>query len=139
MSPPKQIPPHSNSCKSSPSKAQNDLSPRKSPQKGGLGTATQGSGNFRQSGLENLPNPFDEPAAGVLAEKDLSEGTKIAVRTEEEQQAAAREREKQDVLERRDARRKSLGKSAIAAIWVCNLLLLHHSEPFHHLFLADVN
>ena len=33
----------------------------------------------------------------------------VNVRTEEEQQAAVREREKQDILDRRDARRKSLG------------------------------
>ena len=72
---------------------------------------TQDSSSLRQSGLENIPNPFDEPAAGAPLDKDLSEGTRIAVRTEEEQQAAAREREKQDILERRDARRKSLGGS----------------------------
>lgn len=33
----------------------------------------------------------------------------INVRTQEEQQAAMKEREKQDILDRRDARRKSLG------------------------------
>ncbi len=111
LSPPKQIPPHTGSRKSTPTKTQNGLSPRKSPQKGGLGNANQHSGSLRQSGLENIPNPFDESIAADPAEKDLSEGTRIAVRTEEEQQATAREREKQDILERRDARRKSLGRS----------------------------
>ncbi|MCJ1251136.1 hypothetical protein MMC30_008367 [Trapelia coarctata] len=114
LSPPKQIPPRSTSRKSSPTKTHNGLSPRKSPQKDGLGGAAQNSSSLRQSGLENLPNPFDEPAGGIPTEKDLSEGTRIAVRTEEEQQAAAREREKQDILERRDARRKSLANRRVS-------------------------
>ena len=36
--------------------------------------------------------------------------TRIAVRTEEEQQAAAKERARQELLAHKDARRKSLGK-----------------------------
>ena len=129
LSPPKQIPPHTSSRKSSPAKAQRGSSPRKSPQKGRPGDAAQSSSSPRQSGLENIPNPFDEPQLEALVEKDLSEGTKIAVRTEEEQQAAAREREKQDILERRDARRKSLGKSE-APDSSPDVLISQHDEQF---------
>ena len=49
-------------------------------------------------GTENLPNPFqtDDPGAS---------GTKVALRTEEEQQAAARERE-----EKEKAKEKEVGE-----------------------------
>ena len=63
----------------------------------------------RQSGLENVPNPFQEP---VEEAQEPSKELRVAIRTEEEQQeAAVKERERQVLLERRDARRKSLGKT----------------------------
>ncbi|KAI9769163.1 MAG: hypothetical protein M1839_003798 [Geoglossum umbratile] len=58
------------------------------------------------SGLANLQNPFASTTATKTNE------TKVTLKTEEEQQAAARERwelEKTEIQQRRDARRKSLG------------------------------
>jgi hypothetical protein len=63
------------------------------------------------SGLANLQNPFMSTPATNVNE------TKVTLKTEEEQQAAARESEekerreseKNEILQRRDARRKSLG------------------------------
>jgi hypothetical protein len=63
------------------------------------------------SGLSNLQNPFASTPATKANE------TKVTLKTEEEQQAAAREREEKEkreaerneILQRRDARRKSLG------------------------------
>lgn len=67
------------------------------------------------SGSNELPNPFEIPASLTNSTSDLlspSEGqTRVAVRTETEQQAAAKERERQEVLAHKDARRKSLGGS----------------------------
>ena len=42
--------------------------------------------------------------------------TRVAVRTEEEQQAAVLERERQDLIARKDARRRSLGKKHFASV-----------------------
>lgn len=66
------------------------------------------------AGAENLPDPFRGESSG-------SSGTKIALRTEEEQQAAAREREEQEraamakeIQDRREARRKSLANRRVS-------------------------
>ena len=64
-------------------------------------------------GTDNLANPFDG-----FNPSSVPRNGKIAVRTEEEQQTAAmereqreqREREKQAILDQRAARRKSMGK-----------------------------
>ena len=96
LSPPKQIPPHPNSRKSSPAKGKAGGSPARSPSKR----------NLRQSGLDNVPNPFNDSSNNTDAGKGT---TSVNLRTEEEQQAASREKEKKEILERRDARRKSLG------------------------------
>ena len=109
LSPPKQIPPHPNSKKSSPGKAKTETSPRKSPNKGKSDDNTRPSAVLRQSGEENLPNPFDETKRDATAKEDHSQETRVAVRTEEEQQAAIKERERKEMIERRDERRKSLG------------------------------
>ena len=119
LSPPKQIPPHPNSRKSSPTKSRTGLSPkrspRKSPQRGESRDIARNSETLRQSGLETLPNPFDE-GLNQAADNDLSQETRVALRTEEQQQAAVKERERKEIIERRDARRKSLGKFAAPSI-----------------------
>ena len=63
----------------------------------------------RVTGTDNLPNPFQAGGSAAVNE------TRITLRTEEEQQAAARERAEKEreelekeVKSRRDARRKSL-------------------------------
>ena len=105
LSPPKAIPPHSRVRNNSPGKANvrqtPEKSPRKSPAKKQAEDATQG-----------LPNPFQtSPMLKFSNSRSPARSpTRIAVRSEEEQQAAAIERERQEKLANRDARRKSLGK-----------------------------
>lgn len=64
-----------------------------------------------------LSNPFgtplETPPTTESPPSELMQEMRVAVRTEEEQQAAAKERQKQEVLDRRDARRKSLGKQTL--------------------------
>lgn len=67
------------------------------------------------SGTENLVNPFEVTGSAAVNE------TRVTLRTEEEQQAAAREREdkereelEKEVISRRDARRKSLANRRVS-------------------------
>lgn len=69
----------------------------------------------RISGTDNLPNPFQVEDNAAINE------TRVTLRTEEEQQAAAREREEKErkvlekeVISRRDARRKSLANRRVS-------------------------
>ena len=111
LSPPKAIPPHSRARNTSPGKANvrqtPEKSPRKSPAKKKAEDATQG-----------LPNPFQtSPMLKFSSPRSPTRSpTRIAVRSEEEQQAAAKERERQEKLANRDARRKSLGRYIL--IWI---------------------
>ncbi|KAL8870635.1 MAG: hypothetical protein Q9174_003364 [Haloplaca sp. 1 TL-2023] len=119
LSPPKAIPPHRNARKEpqSPRKTANQGSPRKqtaSAQEGVL-IDTSEAPNGVADLAASLPNPF----GGASPKKRGSEGANessqslVAIRTEEEQQEAVRERER---LERKDARRRSLGKSLSQSI-----------------------
>ncbi|RYP07168.1 hypothetical protein DL765_009242 [Monosporascus sp. GIB2] len=79
-------------------------------------------------GAENLPNPF-------RADDSASSGTKIALRTEEEQQAAAREREEREreqlekeINDRREARRKSLANRRVSFAAEATLHTFHEVE-----------
>ncbi|KAG4222873.1 hypothetical protein PC116_g28654, partial [Phytophthora cactorum] len=79
-------------------------------------------------GADKLPNPFHTDDAG-------SSGTKIAVRTEEEQQAAAREREEREraemekeINDRREARRKSLANRRVSFAAEATLHTFHEVE-----------
>ncbi|KAH9906494.1 Spc7-domain-containing protein [Xylariomycetidae sp. FL2044] len=79
-------------------------------------------------GTENLPNPFQNEDAA-------SSGTKIALRTEEEQQAAAREREEREraqlekeINDRREARRKSLANRRVSFAAEATLHTFHEIE-----------
>ena len=72
-----------------------EKSPRKSPANKSTEQLSQG-----------LPNPFE------------TSPRRVAVKTEEEQQATAREREQQEMLAHKDARRKSLGRGRIRIIHV---------------------
>ncbi|CAD6589673.1 MAG: hypothetical protein ASARMPRED_004164 [Alectoria sarmentosa] len=104
LSPPKVIPPHNPARNGSPGKANGrqkpETSPRKSPAKKPADSATQG-----------LPNPFE---ASPKPRSPARSPTRIAVRSEEEQQAAAKERERQEILANRDARRKSLANRRVS-------------------------
>ena len=123
LSPPKAIPPHPNPQKASHTKAKPSISPRKAVQKPAADDDGRDNTSLRQSGLENLPNPFDEPRKEPVAGQDALQETRVAVRTEEEQQAAVKERERQEMINRRDARRKSLGKSRTKELYHCLFLL----------------
>lgn len=79
-------------------------------------------------GVDKLPNPFQSDDSG-------SSGTKIAVRTEEEQQAAAREREEREraqlekeINDRREARRKSLANRRVSFAAEATLHTFHEVE-----------
>lgn len=109
LSPPKVIPPHNQARITSPGKANGrqtqEKSPRKSPAKKQADNAAQG-----------LPNPFEtSPTAAASKPRSPARSpTRIAVRSEEEQQAAAKERERLEILANRDARRKSLANRRVS-------------------------
>ena len=111
LSPPKQIPARS-STRTSPKKAKSSTTPEKL-QIGTLIDTSVPADTNDLVGLHNLPNPFGghpEVIDDVSHSTSPTQGqTRIAVRTEEEQQAAAKERARQDLLAHKDARRKSLG------------------------------
>ncbi|KAH7155532.1 hypothetical protein B0J13DRAFT_604509 [Dactylonectria estremocensis] len=121
---------------------------------GGLDALRQGSGNRRASlvapakpprsilkpTISSLPEippmkpkqpdliDFYEPTTDIVAPKltgGESNGSKVAVRTEEEQQAAARDREERD---RRDARRKSLANRRVSFAAEATLHTFHEIE-----------
>ncbi|KAK8851473.1 Spc7-domain-containing protein [Apiospora arundinis] len=82
-------------------------------------------------GAENMHNPFQN-------EDYNSSGTKIALRTEEEQQAAAREREEKErkelekeIKDRREARRKSLANRRVSFAAEATLHTFHEVEESH--------
>ncbi|KAK7999961.1 hypothetical protein PG990_012561 [Apiospora arundinis] len=82
-------------------------------------------------GAENMHNPFQN-------EDHNSSGTKIALRTEEEQQAAAREREEKErkelekeIKDRREARRKSLANRRVSFAAEATLHTFHEVEESH--------
>ncbi|MCJ1353403.1 MAG: hypothetical protein MMC33_003389 [Icmadophila ericetorum] len=110
LSPPKQIPPHHRNKRSSPTKG-GPLSPMKDQNDGLLVNLSIPDDKVGQVGTESLQNPFEMlPVAEAASISDV----RISVRTEEEQQAAVREREKQDILDRRNARRKSLANRRVS-------------------------
>lgn len=105
LSPPKAIPPHNRARNSSPSKANGRQTPEKSPR--------NSPGKKRaESSAQGLCNPFESSSVpGASNPRSPARSpTRVAVRSEEEQQAAAKERERKEILANRDARRKSLGR-----------------------------
>ncbi|KAI2622569.1 Spc7-domain-containing protein [Hypoxylon sp. NC1633] len=79
-------------------------------------------------GTDKLPNPFQN-------DDSTSSGTKVALRTEEEQQAAAREREEREralmekeINDRREARRKSLANRRVSFAAEATLHTFHEIE-----------
>lgn len=87
-----------------------------SPEKSGEGLLIDFSmpPNPPSISVRGLPNPFEDLASieteNAGSQSPTGEHGRIMVRTEEEQQASAKERERQDMVARKDARRKSLGK-----------------------------
>ncbi|KAK8016369.1 hypothetical protein PG993_014558 [Apiospora rasikravindrae] len=86
----------------------------------------QSSANLQ--GAENTPSPFQNGDHN-------SSGTKVALRTEEEQQAAAREREEKErqelekeIKDRREARRKSLANRRVSFAAEATLHTFHEVE-----------
>lgn len=105
LSPPKAIPPHSQARNSSPSKANGRQTPEKSPRKS-LGK------KLAENAMPGLPSPLEASPMPRSSKprSPVRSPTRVAVRSEEEQQAAAKERERREILANRDARRKSLGR-----------------------------
>ena len=109
LSPPKPIPPHG-TLRRSPSKPKDKSSPatpRKnsvhSSQPEDLSAIRQGDRSAKSSNEATVPLLHTSPGRSQ---------TRVAVRTEEQQQqqVATEERERQDLISRKDARRKSLGQ-----------------------------
>ena len=70
--------------------------------------------SYSSAGSNRSPSSYEGSPASIVSEHRLDSPsqhrTRTAVRSEEEQQAAAKERERQDLLAHREARRKSLGE-----------------------------
>ncbi|KAL8750685.1 MAG: hypothetical protein Q9199_006905, partial [Rusavskia elegans] len=130
LSPPKQIPPHPNARRQSQSPPKQPPSPTKSPRKRtpesqrsstqeGMLIDTSDGTNGVASLEVALPNPFSGSSLRRSGAADLSSLSQaqslVAVRTEEEQQEAARERERREKENaRKDARRKSLANRRVS-------------------------
>ncbi|KAK4161968.1 kinetochore protein spc7 [Cladorrhinum sp. PSN259] len=117
---------------------------------GGLDVLKTGNGNRRASlAVPSRPPPRSilKPTIPLLPEiptykprepspsNDSSAGTKVALRTEEEQQAAAREREERErkelekeIKDRREARRKSLANRRVSFAAEATLHTFHEVE-----------
>ena len=69
-------------------------------------------------GSDGLFIPFTQPMESAGTQKSSAspsqKRTTVPIRTEEEQQTAAKERQLQEALAEGDARRKSLGKQCIS-------------------------
>ncbi|KAI4111612.1 MAG: hypothetical protein LQ339_000483 [Xanthoria mediterranea] len=129
-SPPKQIPPHPNARRRPQSPRKQPPSPIKSPRKRtpesqrsgtqeGMLIDTSDGINGATSSDMALPNPFSGSSLRRSGAADLSSlsqpQTLVAVRTEEEQQKAAVERERRERENaRKDARRKSLANRRVS-------------------------
>ena len=122
LTPPKPIPPHASARKRSPGKSTRSPSKQIPPSSLNDSSSLSGApqdGGIAIAGADKLANPFEASFAIAQQEQDM----RVPLRTEEEQQAAAEEREeterreleKKDILERRDARRKSLGIDSTTA------------------------
>jgi len=96
----------------SPKKAKSGITPEK-PQIGTLIDTSVPADTNDLLGLHNLPNPFGDPSEVIdnvsHSISPIQGQTRIAVRTEEEQQAAAKERARQESLAHKDVRRNPLG------------------------------
>ena len=117
ISPPKPIPAYPKASRQSPGKgrAKANSSPRKKQGDESLVDTSVLKTDLPQSGLENVENPFNvggSPSTSPLGQKP--EGATVRVNTEEEQQEVARARQKQDIIDRRDARRKSLANRRVS-------------------------
>ncbi|EKD17153.1 uncharacterized protein L3040_005376 [Drepanopeziza brunnea f. sp. 'multigermtubi'] len=111
MPPLREIPAHISTRKGSPKKA-TPPSLQKTENLIDFDLATPGP---TISGTEKLSNPFEVAGSPAVNE------TRVTLRTEEEQQAAAREREEierkeleKEIISRRDARRKSLANRRVS-------------------------
>ncbi|KAL8883778.1 MAG: hypothetical protein Q9215_008023, partial [Flavoplaca cf. flavocitrina] len=130
LSPPKQIPPHSNARRHPQSPRKQPPSPSKSPRKqtpekqrnssqeGVLIDTSDGTNGVASSEMALL-DPFSGSSLRRSGGEDLSSLAQtqnlVAVRTEEEQQEAARERERREKDNaRKDARRKSLANRRVS-------------------------
>ncbi|TLS23652.1 uncharacterized protein PpBr36_05627 [Pyricularia pennisetigena] len=113
---------------------------------GGLDALKPANGNRRQSIAAPLPRSILKPTIPILPEipphkskqpssRNEVDSTKVALRTEEEQQAAAREREERERLalekeikDRREARRKSLANRRVSFAAEATLHTFHEIE-----------
>ena len=130
LSPPKPIPLHSGSRKTSPNKVKSKTTPQKSPSNSLLDTSVWKSSNpTNGSGVSsNSSERPDESTAAPSGVSPSQRRTRVAVRTEEEQQQAAKERERQEALDHNNSRRKSLGKSRLLLLYNIVVKLVNDNQ-----------
>lgn len=109
LSPPKPIPPLGTVRTRSPAKPKDKLSPATPRTK----NSAQPEDLFAIQQGDRSTSTSSEAAAPLLHTSPGRSQTRVAVRTEEQQQqAATEERERQDLVSRKDSRRKSLGQDS---------------------------
>lgn len=111
LSPPKQIPPHPSSRRTSPSKSTSKLT--LTPEKHQVPVSSDASvwkNSNPVAESHGVPNLFEGPTEVINSQSPSQRQTRVLVRTEAEQEAAAKERLRQEVLAHKDARRRSLGE-----------------------------
>ena len=123
LSPPKIIPPHNSAQTALPTKSKHKPSPRKSRMESLVDTPESEDVLLFSQGHDAGDHRVGVTLPSVLASPDHGR-TRVAVRTEEQQQAALEERERQEMLARKDARRKSLGQTCFLPL---SLALSRHS------------
>ena len=104
LSPSKAIPSRNTAGIRSPGQTNSHETPTKSPKKSPKDSATKGK-------LDGSERTFGSPSRGSTQNvMPSTPPARVALRTEEEQQAAVKEKEQQEMLAHKDARRKSLGE-----------------------------
>lgn len=113
LSPTKSIPPHSSPRNTSSSKSKGG-SPSKGNVQDTLIDASTPIKSVLPMSLDGVPDPFEGPRKGPSPAKQqdtvLQQEIRIALRTEEEQQAVLKAKEQEERNDRLQARRKSLGE-----------------------------
>ena len=124
FSPPKAIPPRSIRKDGSPGKTDDLKAPEVPP--------TRSPTKRSAPGVHGADAEFFAIPSRASGSSQLSaqSPTRVALRTEEEQQAAVREKERQEMLAHKDARRKSLGMlyTVLSCVQFGPALIMRHSE-----------
>jgi len=110
LSPPKATPPRPSGKDASPNRTSGRKTSGKSPGRSPRSKTPEQS----IDGANNLPNPFQSSPKTTVPRSPLAQlPARVALRTEEEQQAAAKERERLEILAAIDGRGKPQGMNSL--------------------------